>query len=457
MRERALVGDVTSALAVLVIVAGSAAADSAVAPLPGHESGRTDRGDHGASLGRELARGALFLPKVLVEIVLAPVRAAVWADERFALTDRYYHLLYSADRKIGLVPTATYQTGFGITFGARFFDRELGSAGEHVLVQATYGGHYLDSASVWLGTGHRLGRLELGVGGNVDRRPDDPFYGIGNGDLVSAVAAPVDPRSSDVAAQTALRYAENRAAASADLRIGGGLHVIGRGELTELSVSGSSYGTPIGAVYDVDDVVGFGHPVRHFYGELELRWDTRRRASPWEASSTHSTGGLASVFAGPVAGLDGAASFWHYGGELQRYVHLGSGPRVLALRMRAEGVTGGLDQVPVSELPALGGDLLRGYPYGRFRDRLAVFGSVQYEWNVSHYLEAFAFVDAGRVYRSPDAITLDGLRVGYGVGVAVNDDAGGFLAEGSIASSIDGGLILTAAFSPVFDERPRWR
>ena len=42
----------------------------------------------------------------------------------------------------------------------------------------------------------------------------------------------------------------------------------------------------------------------------------------------------------------------------------------------SEGVTGGLDQVPFTELPMLGGDFMRGYAFERFRDRVAAFGSL---------------------------------------------------------------------------------
>lgn len=79
-------------------------------------------------------------------------------------------------------------------------------------------------------------------------------------------------------------------------------------------------------------------------------------------------------------------------------------------------MSGTRDQVPFTELPMLGGSsFLRGYPFERFRDRAAGFGSVQYQWDVSHILDAYLFADAGRVFPSIANVTLHGLRVGYGI------------------------------------------
>ena len=57
-----------------------------------------------------------------------------------------------------------------------------------------------------------------------------------------------------------------------------------------------------------------------------------------------------------------------------------------------------------------------------------------------------------------DALSLDGMRVGYGGGLQLLV-GGAFVMEASIASSIDGGLFFNLAFNPVFDldERVRRR
>src|SRR4051812_11263221 len=101
-----------------------APADLTGAPLPGDESGRIDAWDRDSTARRAL-RGVLYVPKVLVEIVLAPVQLPVWAYDRYHLSDLYYRIFYNEDRTIGLIPTASYATEFGFTVGAKFVATDL--------------------------------------------------------------------------------------------------------------------------------------------------------------------------------------------------------------------------------------------------------------------------------------------------------------------------------------------
>ncbi len=215
--------------------------------------------------------------------------------------------------------------------------------------------------------------------------------------------------------------------------------------------------TPIDDVYMTSDLVGFTGGVEHAYGELGLRWDTRSKVSEWEPADEHSSGSLAALFLGRLDRLDGGVDFWHYGAELQHYWRVGKGPRVLVARFRTEGVTGATDQVPFTELPMLGdATFLRGYTYERFRDRVSAMGSLQYEWVISHYADAYLFSDIGRVFASLDALTVRDPRLGYGIGFKLRGQAG-FLLEASLASSIDGGMFFSVSFNPVLDTGARWR
>ena len=82
--------------------------------------------------------------------------------------------------------------------------------------------------------------------------------------------------------------------------------------------------------------------------------------------------------------------------------------------------------------------------------------SVQYIWDLAHNVDAYLFVDAGRVYSSVEDLTFDRLRVGYGLGIELHDNDD-FLSEVSFASSLDGGFLVSLSFNPVLDARPRWR
>jgi len=197
--------------------------------------------------------------------------------------------------------------------------------------------------------------------------------------------------------------------------------------------------------------------VQGAYGELELRWDNRRAVSTWDPHGTLTGGTLASAFAAQFHRLDAGADFARYGFELQQFVRLGIGPRVIAARVHGEAVTGSRADVPFTELPSLGGPLyLRGYALDRFRDRVAAFGTLEYQWDLAGWIMANAFVDAGRVYSAVNDVSLDHLRVGYGLGLQLTY-GGGFVSEVSVASSVDGGLFFNLAFNPVYDIEQRVR
>jgi hypothetical protein len=432
--------------------------DVAGAPLPGQESGRVAGSTNtGGSLVREIARGVLFLPKVIVEALLLPVRGGVWVFDRFQFGHHYHSVFYNHERTLGVVPAVTYQTGYGFMVGARLVATDVFGSHEHLEIGGAYGGNYRARAGAWLDSGDRLGRrLMLRAGGNFDRFADLPFYGVGNAALVRAPPMQVDPRTDDIAVETFYRYQELRAWFGADLRVLDDLRVIGSGAVARLRYAPPTRGTPNDAVYDPAGLVGLEQDLDHLYGELELRWDRRAISAPAWETTKYTTGWLASVFAGRVHQLDERGDFTHYGADVQVFLHFGLAPRMLVLRLLAEGVAGSLDVVPIPELPYLGGDVLRGYPFARFRDRVSAVGTAQYEWDLSSYMNAFVFVDAGRVYPSLDAVSLRGMRVGYGGGLALHRGAD-FLVAGALASSVDGGLFVTATLTPLWDVRPRWR
>jgi outer membrane protein assembly factor BamA len=121
-----------------------------------------------------------------------------------------------------------------------------------------------------------------------------------------------------------------------------------------------------------------------------------------------------------------------------------------------EGVIGDLDQdVPFVDLPRLGGPiLLRGYDQDRFRDRVLAMGSAEYQFDIGYMLTGFLFVDAGRVYPKLDELEFKDMRVGYGGGIQLQTP-GTFIGRVTVASSIDGGVLLNLSLDPVYDPKAR--
>ena len=416
------------------------AADVARAPLPGQESGRIDATHERDSVLRDIGQGVLLVPRVAVEVTMAPVRASLWTFDRYRLVDRWKQIFFDDSYTYGLYPTAVLDSTYGLTVGARFVHRNLFGEREHLALRAGTGGEYRAVLRGELQSGRRLGeRTLVWSRGELERRPEDNFYGFGNQDDVH------------------VHYRQEllRAAVSADVRTISALHVRFAGALTDIDYSESDNGSPIDEVYDPAVLTGWMEGVRNVYGELELRWDGRRLPRELDLHHVYDHGSLVSVYGGRVHQLEAGGDYWGYGGELQHYFRLGAGPRVLSARLRLDGVTGQLEDVAFSQLPRLGGDmLLRGYPRDRFRDRVATLGSLEYTWDLGRFPMASLFVDVGRVFPSLRDVQPTDLRVGYGVSLQLHNKRD-FIAVVSLASSIDGGVFVDLAFDPVFDLEPR--
>jgi hypothetical protein len=434
------------------------AADVASEPVPGFETGRTDPDDRD-STWRIIGRGALFVPRLAIDAVLSPFRGAIWLQDHYHVTDWYDRIFYNDAKTIGLYPTLSVDTTLGVTVGAKFIDKDLFGERESLGLQATVGSRYRQIYALSLGSGKRLGdRFGLQLDAGYERRPHDAFYGIGNGDPADAttVAAPIDPRTDSTALTAYYRQDRERVALTGDLRTWRALHLRAAGEVSQVRFGGPDQGAPITTLYEPRGLIGFDG-IQYGYGELELRWDDRHNTTSWELRSVISGGQLAAAFAGRMHRLDGGPDFWRYGLDLEKFVRIAEGPRVLIAHLHGEGVTGSRDEVPFSELPTLGGPTyLRGYALDQFRDRVAAFGSLAYEWDLAQWFSARLFVDVGRVYPALDELSLRHLRAGYGIAIeAHNPDS--FMLEASLGSSVDGGLFLNLSFNPVYDLHDRVR
>lgn len=416
-----------------------AAADVARAPLPGQESGRIDEPE-GDSVWRDIGQGLLTPPRVAMEVAMAPVRASVWAFDRYQLIDRFKRVFFDDTETYGLYPILVLDSTYGATIGGRFVHRNVFGEREHFSLRAGTGGQFRLEAEAGLRSGLRFGeRTHLDLRGELERRPEDNFFGIGN---------------TAEGMETHFRQEMLRARSSLDVRAVSALHLTASGALTDLEFGPSEHEPSIETVFNPMTLTGWTG-VRNLYGELELRWDQRGYPTALDRHGAYARGGYLAIFGGRIHQFEAGGDYWRYGGHAQKFWQIGKGPRVLSTRFAVDAVTGDYEEVAFMQLPQLGGrTLLRGYERERFRDRVAVVGSVEYTWDLGQLFMASLFTDVGRVYPSFSELRYDDMRVGYGVSLQLHRRHN-FLGAVSLASSIDGGVFLDLIWDPVFEVEPR--
>jgi hypothetical protein len=408
-----------------------------------------------------IPRVIFFVPRWAFFLAMQPLRLGAYLYERYQLTDRFQAMFFNDTGTIGMFPVALFETGFGLNFGLRFVHKDLFGRSEGLRLRASYGGRFRQIYTAKLTSGNRLGeRVSLEVDGAYEIRPKDLFYGIGNGDAVDAgtITMPIDPLSDDTAVLTRFRQRVTSLVLTADLALGGPLRARLSGHLMYRSFGNAEDSADPNAtdVFRQDSMVGFEEGLSNLYSELELRYDSRRRTSQYLTRALPATGWLMSGYVGHTTGFDADPSdYVRVGLDLQRFINLYMGSRVLLLRFQVENLLGELKEIPFVDLPLLGGgNILRGHPFDRFRDRSRAVGTAEYRWDLGNRLAAFLFVDTGGVFRKLRDVDVDRLRVGYGGGLQ-SYTGSSFMARLHFASSIDGGFFFNLSFNPVTDPQQR--
>lgn len=411
---------------------------------------------------RFVPRALLFVPRIALEVAGAPLRASLYAWDRYEVQARAKEVFWNDTGTVGLYPVFDLQTDYGLTGGARFIHRDLFGEMERLSMRASFGGIYNQQYSASLSSGDRFGPLRLEAKGEYEIDPRERFFGIGNGDEVAAgeMPAPVDPYADPTAIDSRFRQRVARGFGRARLQIVGPLSVRATSGVLHKQFERSSRGdipagSDIAEHYQVEELAGW-EGTSYSYNELELRYDSRRNGSEWEPASVPSTGWLIAGFGGIARDVAGAPTHYTlYGGDIQRFIRLGANPRVLTLRLMAQEVRGETEEIPFVDLPRLGGPtLLRGYDRDRFRDRAMALGSAEYLWDLGRMWSAYLFTDAGRVYPRLQDAALEDLRVGFGGGLQLHFEKS-IVGRFNVASSIDGGLFFNLSFDPVYDPTSR--
>ena len=390
-----------------------------------------------------LPRAILYLPRWVLRLLAAPLRGGMYLFDRYGVSERLRRLL-SGGGPITAFPSIQRESGFSATYG-------IGArVGPHLKGIFLFGGEIKQIYSGRVRSADLFGKkLELWLQLELQLLKNSRFFGIGNsvlGDVGTGIDAIAGTRAREARFDQDILY------------LAFGIDWQPHDRLTanaEIARIDREYRSPldrgfvdIAEAYDTDSLVAFERGARYAYGELRIAYDDRVQTNPYVSLAQPSRGWKLDGFAGYAHNIAGGRpDYLRYGLDLQRYFDLYRGDRILTLRARMEGVSADIDEIPFSELPRLGGSrIMRGYPRGRFRDRLVTALSIEYKYPINRFASAFLFVDAGGAWRQLADVDATDLHLGYGGGVQLHT-ADLFLTRVLVGGGEDG-VVVYVSFTP---------
>lgn len=377
-------------------------------------------GEHRGVAG-SLVRGVRVGGSYVVQGLLSPFRGLVYVESRWHTFSKIRTLFVNDAGTAGIVPTASFQSGFGLNVGAKAFIDNAFGAHEEVGLSASTGGSVVKAFQLKAEL-PKLGGAPIYVKTRVRYEENDNlfFAGIGNagvntGEMLAANASSVKTRFSQERLLTVLSTGLQFGGQGNRLRIGGS----GIYNDRSFGAAGSTASDPsIETVYDTSTLRGFDDGYRTLELTGDLEWDTR------DHRGATTNGAVIRGFAGGTSLID-SPRYQHYGAEASYYLSPFWPGRVFVGRVALEGIRHRNNDVPFTELPRLGGaGLLRGYNTDQFRDNLATVATLEYHWPVHENLSGEVFVETGKVAPTYDQLVGDGFRqnwhVGYGGGLILH-------------------------------------
>lgn len=367
-------------------------------------------------------RVVLAVPRLAFHILYYPVRKGLrWVQSEHVI-EELEDFFYNDERTAAILPTASINSFFGPSIGARAFHEDLAGHGEEGEIEAKAFGRYQQAYLVSFKADRAGGtRTWVEMFSRFEVTPQQLFQGLGDLDDGGSL-----PNASPRATAIESRYRHQRFLQVARLGYTAGEE----SALTKVGVTGKlkrhDFGPgedlgagelPIDRIYDTAQLPGFDLGATVFEGNLNVVIDTR------DVEGATSSGMYLEAFGG-LAREAGTDAYGHYGAEVTGYFDLYRKTRVLVLRGVVEAVHGDDVDIPFVELPTLGGSRrLRGYPLHRFRAEKSLLATVEYHYPIHQYVAGALYVDAGRVGDSYGDIFEDAdFRVGGGGGFIVRSE-----------------------------------
>lgn len=356
-----------------------------------------------------LGTGASYV----VRVVVAPVRGVLYLQARYDLVTKIKDVFVNDAGTLGVYPDGSYETTFGLSYGARAFAKDLFGHDEELALSAKTGGAYRAAAQLKFEADRLAGApIYMKARARYEDSVNSYFAGIGNGPHVEGMDLAAD--ASDVAT----RFAQKRVLGAVSTGVVAGPFKLGGSLIFNHRTFGASDGSSdpsIEQVYDTSTLRGFDAGFSNLELTADAELDTRDTKGPTQS------GARIRAFVGGGS-LVQAADYAHYGAEAAYYLTPGWKRRTLIFRAVLEGVVDRDDDIPFTELPRLGGAMfLRGYHTDQFRDKIAGAGTLEYHYPIHNNVTGALFVEAGKVARTYDELLGEGRsrdwHIGYGGGL----------------------------------------
>jgi hypothetical protein len=375
---------------------------------------------------------ALWIPRVVLfplyvvseYVIRRPLGWLVSTAEREHWPTLLVDFFTFEDRKIGIVPTFYVDLGMRPNFGLYFFWNDFLATGNDLRLRAAYGGrgwYQLRAADRF-----DLGPGQLTATASYDMRPDNVFYGIGDG--VDQERARYESRVArgDLIWRVPW-FRSSYARFGLDLReaeLDGGAGCCGEPSVDERVQSGA-YVLPGGMdqVYDltgqaVEVVVDTRHP--RFPEGLELGSDFV--APPGTGIRAAVRVAAVELLSQSLAPREALADAWfRYGAALGAHYDLTGYQRAISATVAVDFVNpAGDGEVPLTDLVTLGGERpLRGFLANRLVDRSAAVLRLEYRWPIAVWFDGTFQYEMGNVFgQGLEGFDVSDFRSSYGFGLS---------------------------------------
>lgn len=321
------------------------------------------------------------------------------------LVPRIHDFMTADDGSRGILPTSAPQAGYGF----KYYQVGLPAKQSVLGIQATWGLLSLQAYELSINKLPLWGNSLYGdFVANYAFYPDELFYGIGN--------------------QVSSRQETNYALRSINVKLGLGFRLHQRMAFEiqtgyETSKASSGRDKKINSttdIYQTGELPGLKVTASFFQVQPSLEFDFKNRPG-------NPTTGWDGIISGGLfvqANGDGFG-FWKMSVDVNHYIHLFRN-RVLVINVgseMSESVFG--KDIPFYYLSQLGKrETIRGFQRGRYRDKDAVWGSLEYRYPIrASLLDFLLFADAGQVADDIfEEFSLNHLKPGFGGGFRIWTD-----------------------------------